>query len=147
MRCGCCEGLVGQGSTKCESNSGGPSFAAKQQLSVFEGVREMMRRLIRKGEEGPPESIPPPFFLNFSHSFDSGGRTCTSLSLSLTLLILYTYINNCLHVQYLPLDEKRTSVVTVGMQVLRTFANQLATPSCLLLEYIFFPKVAKEKLN
>lgn len=50
-----------------------------------------------------------------------------SLSLSLTLLILYTYINNCLHVQYLPLDEKRTSVVTVGMQVLRTSANQLAT--------------------
>lgn len=90
MRCGCCEGLVGQGSTKCESNSGGPSFAAKQQLSVFEGVREMMRRLIRKGEEGPPESIPPLFF-NFSHSFDSGGRTCTSLSLTHSPHFVYIY--------------------------------------------------------
>lgn len=38
---------------------------------------------------GTPRSILF-FFLVFSHSFDSGGRTCTSLSL--TLLILYTYI-------------------------------------------------------
>lgn len=89
MRCGCCEGLVGQGSTKCESNSGGPSFAAKQQLSVFEGVREMMRRLIRKGEEGPPESIPPFFLISLIHLTQGVAHAPLSLSHSLSSFCIH----------------------------------------------------------
>uniref|UniRef100_A0A224YHY2 Uncharacterized protein n=1 Tax=Rhipicephalus zambeziensis TaxID=60191 RepID=A0A224YHY2_9ACAR len=103
-----------------------------------------MRRSMRRGRRRDPKEHP--FFFYFSHSFDSGGRTCTSLSLTHSPHFVYIYINNCLHVQCLPLN-KRTSVVAVGVQVSRISADLLATPSSPLLEYIFFLKVARRKTN
>lgn len=67
------------------------------------------------------------------------------LSLTHSPHFVYIYINNCLHVQCLPLNEKRTSVVTVGVQVSRISANQPGAPPFPLLEYIFFSEGGKEE--
>lgn len=67
------------------------------------------------------------------------------LSLTRSPHFVYIYINNCFHVQCLPLNEKRTSVVTVGMQVLRISAISARCSSFPLLEYFFLLWAAKKK--
>lgn len=67
------------------------------------------------------------------------------LSLTRSPHFVYIYINNCFHVQCLPLNEKRTSVVTVGMQVLRISAISARCSSFPLLEYFFSSVGSKEE--
>lgn len=91
-----------------------------------------MRRSMRGGRD-PTERL---IFFSLIHL--TQGFAHAPLSLTHSPRFVYIYINNCSHVQCLPLNEKRTSVVAVGVQVLRILRYQPGAPPFPLLEYFFF---------